>query len=122
VAVGRSSEREADRLFGELLGLEKTRTRDLPPDLSESFFGRRDPCRMIDYERDGVRVEVFVPEGALGRVDTYGHLCLVVEDRAALLARAAEIGLQELAVEREGRRIVFLRDADGNLYEIQQAP
>lgn len=122
VAVGRSSEREADRLFVELFGLDKARVRDLPPELSERFFGRRDPCRMIDYERDGVRVEVFVPAGALARADTYGHLCLVVEDRPGLLARAETLGLESLAVERQGRTIVFLRDGDGNLYEIQQAP
>lgn len=121
MAVGRSSEREADRFFVELLGLERTRVRDLPEALSGRFFGRVDPCRMIDYERDGVRVEVFVPNAPLARSETYGHVCLVVEDRAELLGRAAGMGVERLEVERDGRTIVFLRDADGNLYEIQQA-
>jgi len=121
VAVGRSSESEADRFFVGLLGLERTRVRDLPEALSERFFGRVDPCRMIDYERDGVRFEVFVPDAPLARSDTYGHACLVVEDREDLLERAAGMGVERLAVERDGRTIVFLRDADGNLFEIQQA-
>lgn len=122
VAVGRSSEEAADRFYGELLGFEKTRCRDLPPDLSEPLFGRRDGCRMIDYVRDGTRIEVFVPEGALARSETYGHVCLVVDDREALLARAATLGVEVLEVGGPSRRVVFLRDGDGNLYEIQQAP
>lgn len=120
MALGRSSEEASDRFFVGLLGLAKTRVRDLPADLSSVFFDRRDPCRMIDYEGErGVRFEVFVPDGALSAPRGYGHACLVVADRDELLARAAAVS-DVLRAERAGREIVFLRDADGNLFEIQQ--
>lgn len=120
MAVGRSSEAGADSFFVDLLGLAKSRVRDLPAELSETFFERRDPCRMIDYEgAGGVRFEVFVPQGALPAAAGYGHACLVVADRDELLARAAAMA-EVLRADRGGREIVFLRDADGNLFEIQQ--
>jgi len=120
LAIGRSSEEASDRFFVGLLGLAKTRVRDLPAELSAAFFERRDPCRMIDYQGEGdVRFEVFVPEGALPAPRGYGHACLVVADRDELLERAAAVS-EVLRAEREGREIVFLRDADGNLFEIQQ--
>jgi catechol 2,3-dioxygenase-like lactoylglutathione lyase family enzyme len=122
VALGRRSEAEADRFFVELLGCVRTRTRELPAELGALFFERAAPCRMIDYEREGLRFEVFVPERPSPPPDGYGHVCLVVDDRQALVVRVAAAGVTVLRIEREGREIVFLRDADGNLYEIQQAP
>lgn len=121
VAVGRRSERESDLFFVGLLGLERTRARDLAPELAGRIFGREVGCRMIDYERGAIRFEVFVPaDGQLGE-SGFGHVCLAVEDREELLARCDGYDPRVIRVPREGGDIVFLEDRDGNLYEIQEA-
>lgn len=121
VAVARRSESASDRFFAGLLGLERSRARDLAPDLAERIFGRAVACRMIDYERDGIRFEVFVPaDGELG-TRGFGHVCLTVEDRETLVARCLGEPCRVIRVPREGSDIVFLEDGDGNLYEIQEA-
>jgi len=121
VAVARRSERESDLFFVDLLGLERTRARDLAPELAGRIFGREVACRMVDYERGGIRFEVFVPaDGQLGE-SGFGHVCLAVEDREELLARCDGYDPRVIRVLREGGDIVFLEDRDGNLYEIQEA-
>jgi len=120
--LARRSQAEADRFFVDLLGLLRTRTRDLPADLARAVFGFAEPCRMIDYEGGGLRFEVFVPAGEdlrpLAPRD-YRHVCLRVSDRESFLARAAEAGVEVRRLTRDGRDVAFLADADGNLFEIQ---
>ncbi len=121
IALGRSSESEADRFFVELLGCERTRARDLPPELGGLFFRRAGPCRMIDYEREDLRFEVFVPERPASRRTATAMSASWSATGGTSVARSAAAGVAVLRIERDGREIVFLRDADGNLYEIQQA-
>lgn len=123
VALARRSLEEADRFFVELLGLERTRARDLPADLAGAVFGFAEPCRMIDYEGGGVRFEVFVPaaERPFAAPGDYRHVSLQVGDRESFLARASAAGIEVRRVVRQGRDVAFLADSDGNLFEIQQA-
>jgi catechol 2,3-dioxygenase-like lactoylglutathione lyase family enzyme len=122
VALARRSQEEADRFFVGLLGLARTRARDLPADLATAVFGFAEPCRMIDYEGDGLRFEIFVPAAAerppLAPSD-YRHVCLQVGDRESLLTRAAQAGVEVRRASRAGRDVAFLADSDGNLFEIQ---
>lgn len=124
VALARRSQEEADRFFVDLLGLTRTRSRDLPPEIAVAVFQFTEPCTMIDYEGSGLRFEVFVPTAGmrpLAAVSDYRHVCLQVPDREAFLARAAANDCEVRRFARDGRDVAFLADGDGNLFEIQQA-
>jgi len=121
VAVARRSESESDRFFVELLGLEKSRVRELAPELAERIFARAVGCTMIDYRSGDVRFEVFVPRDGELAPRGFAHVCLALDDREALADRCSEAGVLVRRVPRDGADILFLEDGDGNLYEIQDA-
>ncbi len=50
------------------------------------------------------------------------HVCLEVGDASGLAARCAAMGLEIREVARGERKVTFVVDEDGNLYEIKQLP
>ena len=115
-----SSEDRADRFFGDVLGFEKTRKSELSAELADRLFGVDAGCEIVYYGSGDLELEVFLtrpPEMAGSRI---GHLCLEVASRAELLARCAEIGIAVREAPKGDSRIVFIEDADGNLFEIKE--
>ena len=77
--------------------------------------------RLIDYGGEGVQFEIFlVPPGEIPAAGL-AHVCLEVGDAAGLVERCAAAGLAIREVVRGERRVTFVVDEDGNLYEIKQA-
>ena len=121
-AVVCASQENADRFYGGVLGLEKMKTQVLDKDLSNRIFGIPSECGMILYGRQGVAVEVFVPPGVPEKHRTFGHLCLSVQDRGALLESCAAAGLAVKKIPKGDYLVVFVEDYDGNLFEIKEEP
>jgi catechol 2,3-dioxygenase-like lactoylglutathione lyase family enzyme len=122
LALVRTSEAASDRLYVDLLGLEKRREKQVDAELCDTLFGVAREHRLIDYAGDGVQFEIFlVPPGGVPPPGL-AHVCLEVGDAAGLAARCAAAGLAIREVVRGERRVTFVVDEDGNLYEIKQLP
>jgi len=118
-AVVSRSEPEADRFFGDLLGLEKTRRSELSAELADRLFGIEQGCPIVYYGSPELEIEVFMtgrPEVIEARI---GHLCLEVVGRAELLERCAEMGFTVRQAPKGDYVIYFVEDGDGNLFEIK---
>ncbi len=114
-----SSETNADRFFGQLLEMPMTRRSSLPAQLAAALFGVERDCEILYYGDGGLVFEVFVTgfsEPAGQRMD---HTCIAVSDRARLIARCREMEFEVRTVEKGGGEVVFIVDADGNLFEIR---
>jgi len=115
-----SSESEADRFFGGVLGLEKTRKSELPAELARPLFGVDEGCEIVYYEGEDFALEVFLtgrPEIVERRLS---HLCLQVANRTEVLGRCAGAGVAVREAPKGDRVVVFIEDGDGNLYEIKE--
>ncbi len=121
LALARTSEAASDRLYVDLLGLERRREKQVDAGLCHALFGVARAHRLIDYAGDGVQFEVFlVPPGEQPPAGV-AHVCLEIDGAAALLERCRAAGLEVREVVRGERRVTFIADEDGNLYEIKQA-
>ena len=87
-----SSEQGADRFFGELLGLPKTRKSQLPRDITNGLFGVDQDCEIAYYGDAGMVFEVFLTGFSESIPNRIGHTCIEVADRADLLARCRGMG------------------------------
>jgi catechol 2,3-dioxygenase-like lactoylglutathione lyase family enzyme len=119
-ALSSSSEDRADRFFGGVLGLEKTRRGELSAELADRLFGVDGGCEIVYYGNGDLEIEVFLttpPEVVGSRM---GHLCLEVPSRAELLARCAAAGIPVREAPKGDYVVVFIEDEDGNLYEIKE--
>lgn len=116
-----SSQEKADRFYEGILGLVKIKTSELPEDVTGRIFHSSQRCLMIFYEREGLAVEVFVPEKSPVKKDIFRHLCLEVGEKEAFLQTCEENGLEVRRIPRGKTFLAFVADFDGNLFEIKEA-
>ena len=121
IALVSSSEERANRFYRDGLGLKELRSMVIPAGLSKSLFGIDQELKVIDFGDERIKFEVFIlkSEGAvpLRKLD---HTCLEVEDRDALLIKWKGLGFEILQVPKGDSLVVFLKDGDGNLFEIKE--
>lgn len=115
------SEENADRFFVSVLGLTKAEPKTLPAQVSDGLFGVAANLPMLNYNGEGMQFEVFIDPGREPSNDPIIHACLAVEDRDAFLAHCEAHGIEVNRVPKGAHLLTFLRDYDGNLYEIQQS-
>jgi len=119
MAVGASSERNADLFFQDLLGLGKAAPVSLAAKLSRSIFAIDRELKIIHYTDEALHFEVFIDPSYQAPSPTVLHSCLEVDDQAGFLKKCAEIGLKVNRTSRGDSFIIFISDLDGNHYEIK---
>ncbi len=109
----------AERFYGELLGLDKTRTSSLPAEFAQALFGVEDGCEIVYYGSGALVFEIFLTgrrEPADGKIS---HTCIAVDDLQGLRQRCQQMGFGVREARKGDKVVVFLEDADGNLFEVK---
>ena len=115
------SEANADRFFVGVLELTKATPKTLSHEVVKGLFGIDVDLGMINYTGDGLQFEVFIDPNRERSNDSIIHACLMVADRDTFLARCESHGVEIIRVPKGEALLTFVRDDDGNLYEIKAA-
>jgi catechol 2,3-dioxygenase-like lactoylglutathione lyase family enzyme len=116
-----SSEENSDKFYQELLGLEKLEPRTAPRELANSIFNVDIELKMLNYTGAGVHFEIFIDGRRTYDNTRIEHVCIEVKDLADFLGRCRSLGIEQFQVPRGDWFLTFVRDADGNLFEIKAA-
>jgi len=112
------SEEKALRFYHGLLGFEKTREFVVSRELSKQLFSVQEEIKVLVFERDGVKIEIFICPECRRPFPDYSHIGLLLDDFQAVKEKAKEKGF--LVVGKTDKKTVyFLRDFSGNLVEIK---
>jgi catechol 2,3-dioxygenase-like lactoylglutathione lyase family enzyme len=118
VAIPSRRIENADLFYGRLLGLVRSEPRSVPRDLAFTLFGLDQDVTMSYYTSDDMQFEVFV--GAFPpQAPQVNHVCLKVADLEAFLTACREIGVQVIRAPKGDREVIFIRDLDGNAFEVK---
>jgi catechol 2,3-dioxygenase-like lactoylglutathione lyase family enzyme len=120
VALTCSSEINSDRIFEDLFGLRKSESKILPRSLSEAIFNVDSELIMINYRGTDVHFEIFITGNSKRRIKQIAHVCLEVEDLKAFLKKSRDLDVNVSQIPKGDRTLTFIRDDDGNLFEIKQ--
>jgi catechol 2,3-dioxygenase-like lactoylglutathione lyase family enzyme len=117
--VSVSSEANARAVFEDLFGFARAKSFEAGADLMKNLFHVERAVLVIVYGAGPAAIEVFVTSG--NEADSViGHVCIEVKDSAAIIERARGMGFEIRTHARlDGSDIVFIKDTDGNLYEIK---
>ena len=118
-AVGASTEENADTFFEDLVGLSKIKASVLNRELANRLFHIDAECGLMLYGNEDFAVEVIVTDPLPGQRRTVSHICLEVEDRDRFIERCRSKGLEINLVPKGDALLCFIKDFDGNLYEIK---
>ena len=114
------SEANADRFLCDVLGLRKSEPKTLSRELGQSIFNNDRELTMVNYTDDSLQFEVFIDSLHPGHMRRVEHVCLEVEDMRAFLERCGRAGVSIRRVPRGDSLLVFVCDADNNLFEIKE--
>ncbi|MCP4753142.1 MAG: VOC family protein [Proteobacteria bacterium] len=121
VALASSSEKNSDRFFRELLGLECMQVKNLPASLSQQIFDQESDYKLIIYGDSSVQFEIFISTRKEFVDKPVTHICLEMDNRADFLTRCRAAKIEVRQVSKNDSTIVFIKDYDGNLFEIKEA-
>jgi hypothetical protein len=115
-----STEYNADKFYRDLLGLNKSVPKTLPADLSKAIFNIDAELQMINYMDDNIHVEIFIANLSSTSQRPIEHLCLAVDDLAGFIEKCRCMQVEVALIPKGDKTLTFIKDFDGNLFEIQQ--
>ena len=119
VALTCSSEKNSDRFFKNLLGLEKSKPKTLPSSLSRAIFNIDGELRIINYMGADIHFEIFIAGNSKRRLNPIAHVCIEIDDLETFLTKCTELDVNVSQILKGNRTLIFIRDYDGNLFEIK---
>ena len=118
VALVYSEKEKANLFFNKILGLKLKKTFTLKPNLADQIFGIKQTVSAFSYENKHTRFEIFITRKKTK--PTYEHTCIIVDNKEEFTKRCKKYDLNPFVVEKDGKKYLFLRDFNGNLFEIKE--
>jgi catechol 2,3-dioxygenase-like lactoylglutathione lyase family enzyme len=122
VGITASSEDRADEFYVDLLGLQKDEPKVLAAEICRALFGVDCDLTIINYLGQSAHFEVFVCDASTTPVGAIAHACIEVEDLSEFLEKCNRLDIEVIRVPKGNSLITFIKDADGNRFEIKQQP
>ena len=113
------SEENSDKFYKGLLGLEKSEPKTLPAALSKSIFNLDSELVIINYLNEHLHFEIFITDRSKDGTRQIEHLCLEVGDLNDFLNKCNTLGVEVAQIPKGDRTLTFVKDFDGNLFEIK---
>ena len=114
------------RFYTEKLGFDQGATKLVSGELMDRIFGIPSPCTLTKLKLGQSVLEVIAPQNLNVKrrdfdVSGYNHWALGVADKKKFCQKLKQKGVAVLEVEREDRKIFFVKDPEGNLIEIYES-
>jgi len=119
IALVCSSEQNCDKFYANLLGLKKIGSKSIPSALSKQIFGLDSELKIINYADDNIHFEIFISTQKNPDLKKIEHVCLEVEDLNKYLEKCRIMDVEILKIPKGESYLVFVKDYDGNLFEIK---
>jgi len=121
VGLTSSSEERANEFYVDLLGLKRAEPKILPAEICRAVFGIDRQLTVVNYEGESAHFEVFICGAAPTPARPIEHACIGVENLSAFLRKCDRYNVEVIRVPKGESLITFIKDADGNLFEIKEA-
>ena len=119
LALTCSSEERSDKFYKNLLGLQKSDPKKIPPALSKALFDIDSELKIINYLDDCLHFEIFITRHNTSGIRRIEHVCLEVDDLAEFLEKCRTLQVKIVQVPRGNKLLTFVSDDDDNLFEIK---
>jgi catechol 2,3-dioxygenase-like lactoylglutathione lyase family enzyme len=119
VALVCRSEDSSDRFFKGILGLAKEQPKTVPTSLAKQVFSLDQELKVITYQGEQVKFEIFINESDAKPSPMIEHVCLECQNVDDILERCAAAGLRIRRGVKGDRTIYFIEDFDSHLYELK---
>ena len=120
VGLTSSSEQRANAFYVDLLGLKRAEPKVLPAEICRAIFGIDRDLTIINYVGKSAHFEVFICGAAPTPARPVAHACIAVENLPEFLRKCDALNVEVIRARKGESLITFIKDGDGNLFEIKQ--
>ena len=85
------------------------------------MFHREEEIKFINYGNEKIQFEIFISDRNEYANNQLSHTCIEVENRTGFLETCEAAGLEVRKASKNGSTIVFIKDFDGNLFEVKES-
>jgi methylmalonyl-CoA/ethylmalonyl-CoA epimerase len=120
LGIMNGSVEQAELFYRDFLQFDKTREFIVHSELSMQLFDLSREMRVLVFERDGIKLEVFICPECRPPSPDLSHTGLLLDDLSATVERAKKAGVRHIVGKTGEKTVHFIRDFFGNLIEIKQ--
>ena len=118
IALSVSDHKEIEKFYTNVLGMEQIKNFVLRKELASNIFGINEEISVFLLQKDKVVFEIFITTKY--RKQAFEHVCIAIKNREELINKALLNGYKVIRIEREVIDLIFIKDKDGNIFEIKE--
>lgn len=120
VGIVNKSEDQAVQFYRDFLGFEITKDYNVSRDLSEQLFAVSREIKLLAFEKNGIKIEVFICPDCKQSSPDFRHIGFLLDNLSDLIEKAPRAGIEVIMGKTKEKTVYFLKDFSGNLIEIKQ--
>ncbi len=119
IAISISDSRELEAFYQNILGFTFQRSFTIDSTLSRQIFDIPEQAQVSIVQNGNIVLEIF----ETGNIKDcgYAHICLSVPDRETIAQKAELKNYNCLRIPRGEYQLIFIRDKDGNIFELKES-
>jgi catechol 2,3-dioxygenase-like lactoylglutathione lyase family enzyme len=120
VGIINKSEEQSRGFYQDFLGLKLTKNTVIPSDLSNQLFSIPQEIKMLVFEKNAIKIEVFIVPEYSPPVPHLTHIGFLLENFTEVMENAQQSGVEIIVGKHKDKTVYFVKDFSGNLIEIKQ--
>ncbi len=114
------SENKAKKFYADILGFKEQYRFSLSANEARSIFGIPQDIQVLVLAGEQIKLEIFIVPKGVEFNPAVNHVCLTIADRSAIAEQCRKSGFTVLELERNGKRLIFVKDEAGNIFELKE--
>lgn len=117
IAICVNDLKKAKLFYEKILGMENAYNFTIDNKLAKTLFNEEESINVSVYSKDNLKIEVFVTKEI--SPSKYSHICINVNNLEYILSQCKKYNVKIIIGHSRGKKIVFINDFSGNLYELK---
>ena len=117
IALSSNSQNDADLFFNKILGIPLVKKFILSKNLANKIFKIPKDVEVLVYDNNKIRFEIFITDNK--NYTIFNHICLEINNKDELIKKCKESNINFFYVNKGDKKLLFIKDTFGNLFEIK---
>jgi len=118
IALSVSDYKEIEKFYTNVLGMKQIKNFVLRKELVANIFDINEEVSVFLLQKDKVIFEIFITTEY--RKQAFDHVCISIKNREEFINKVLLNGYKVIRIDREIFDLIFIKDKDGNIFEIKE--
>ncbi len=119
IALSVTDTEEIKNFYFNILEMEEVKSFVLNKELANNIFKIEKEVLVFLLQKDKLFFEIFVTN--MQNNQSYNHVCIAIQKREELVEKAIKQGYICIRIKRDMFDLIFIKDKNGNIFEIKES-